>query len=354
MSPFVHRYRRLIGLDLGSSLVKFILMEKTGDDMAIQGAGLFCPSEREFETGDFSPDTVARIRRQFEESGLKGLPAASNVEDASLRIRRVDIPTLPPDEVIPAVRWNLRDCVDGHIDDHVVRATPLIPTPEGLSFLAYAVRRDVVERQSALVRSFGLQPVTIEPSAVSLLRLCDFGYGWNPERRYALVDFGTKVSAFTVMDNGVLLFSRPLSGICELSLLKLISRNLEIDMDETMSRLASYRRGDDRAPTAPEDRLHITLQHYFSQVLLEIERSIDAFCMMFQTDTLGPLYVTGGASHLPGLVDYLAQELGISLKILNPFSNLALPAQERRRLQTSAYLFGVSVGLGLLTRGGLS
>jgi Tfp pilus assembly PilM family ATPase len=154
-----------------------------------------------------------------------------------------------------------------------------------------------------------------------------------------------------------------LSGICELSLLKLISRNLEIDINETMGRLAAYRRGEACTPaavqvpdgkSAPEDRLHITLQHYFSQVLLEIERYIDAFCMMFQTDTLGPLYVTGGASHLPGLVDYLAQELGISLKILNPFSNLVLPPQERRRLQTSSYLFGVSVGLGLLTRGGLA
>ena len=264
---------------------------------------------------------------------------------------------------IAAARWSLRDYVDGDIDDYAVRTPPLQARPEGsLSVVAYAIKREAVARQCALIRQLGLVPITIEPSAVSLLRLCDYTYGWRTAERYALLDFGTKVSAFTVMERGTLLFSRPLSGICEQALVKLLSRNLDLTLPEASDRLWHYRNQATANPSPapatdasmskldPDSRVAVTMHHYFSQILLEIERSIDAFCMMFQAETAGPLYITGGASYLPKLLPYLTSELHTPIYPLNPFEHFRLGDRQHTLLSPIFYLFAVSAGLALLAQ----
>lgn len=350
--------RYFIGLDMGSSFIKLLLVERHRHRLILQGSGLFCPSP-EIEAGEFSTAALNRIRDAIAREGLSGLSAAANIEDPSLRIRRVELPPqLPANEVLAAVRWSLRDCVEGDIEEYVVRTTPLPSRGDAGMVVAYAVKRSAVVRQCALIRQLGLRPVTVEPSAVSLLRLCDASCGWS-ESRYALVDFGTKVSAFTVMEKGTLLFSRPLSGICEDALVKLLVRNLEISTDAAIDVLWNYRRraaaaeAKESAPLAGVDeRVQITIQHYFSQILLEIEHSIDAFCLMFQTETLGPIYITGGASYLPGLMDYLHRDLESPLKLLHPLTRFEMPSLEEQRLAPIYYLFGVAAGLSLLALGG--
>ena len=82
--------------------------------------------------------------------------------------------------------------------------------------------------------------------------------------------------------------------------------------------------------------------------MLEIQKTFDFFRATAGGEHIERIYVAGGSSQVPGLVEALRQEFSIPIDVLNPFLKVVPPIGEGADLieKCSAQLV-VAVGLAL-------
>jgi type IV pilus assembly protein PilM len=85
----------------------------------------------------------------------------------------------------------------------------------------------------------------------------------------------------------------------------------------------------------------------------EIRRSFDFFRSSSHSDTIHRVLVSGGCARLPGLVEYLSENLEIPCEVSNPLRNIKADAKkfDPEYLKVIAPQLAVSVGLALRQAG---
>ncbi len=274
--PFLNKFFRgpVLGLDIGQSGVKLVRLhsrpEKTEADCHYYPERILAGTNQDVEA----------FRRFLQSQHLLGMSVAVNIEDASLKIRRVDVPKMPADDLREAVPWLLRDVVEGPISDYVVRHSLIEESVAGdvrrLSLVAYAIRKKTVHDRVGFLTRCGLKPVFVEPASVSLLALFDRLHGWKQGECCALIDLGESKSIFTVMSEGRLFFSRPLPGI-SLSLLRSqVEKELSLTPAEAELLLKNVEREG--------EKLDPILSSFYSRLAVETQRSVDGFSLVFKKE----------------------------------------------------------------------
>lgn len=308
------RRREILGMDVGSSGVKFVRLHRQGrgHPSSLTVSHWFYPGPV-LEGGE---ETISGLRDFLRIHHLGGASVACNLEEASLRIRRVELPCMPEEDLKEAVRWQMRDVVEGPVSDHVVRYSLIEEMvggdPKRLSLLAYAIRKESVRCLLNFLKKLGLRPILVEPTSVSLLAIFDRVREWKEGEFYGLLDLGESKSLFVILGNGRLYFSRPLVGI---SGKEFVTQTRGLKEEEA-------------------------LPLYFNQMAVEIQKSIDAFSLMFRKEGIRNLFLCGGGAGLPGLTNYLTKNLAIPTELLKPGHPFLIK-------EGSSHLYDVALGLAM-------
>jgi len=85
----------------------------------------------------------------------------------------------------------------------------------------------------------------------------------------------------------------------------------------------------------------------------EIRRSFDFFRSSSHSDTIHRVFLSGGCARLPGLVEYLSENLEIPFEVANPLRTIKADPKkiDPAYLETIAPQLAVSVGLALRQAG---
>lgn len=319
--PFLHKKHEVLGVDFGSAGVKFAKLNKKAQSVS----QWFCPGSFLSEEAE----AVELLKTFLKDNHLVGSTVACNIEDESMKIRRIELPKMPDSDLKEAVRWQLRDVVEGSISDYSVRYTQLEEFQSGevkkLSLLVYAIRKAAVERLDAFLRRLSFFPLLIEPTSVSLLSTFDALNGWEENQYYGLINLGESQSFFTAMGEGKLLFSRPLIGISGKEFRSSIQKALENDVSQI--------REVTEKNEAPAPGFH-------TRIAMEVQRSIDSFTLMYRKDKVHQLFLCGGGATLPGLSESLAKNLAVPTSMLDPTTKFQMS-------EGPAHLYDVALGLAL-------
>lgn len=342
MNIFLKKFlksKETLGCDVGVSSLKFVGLKRGHDTFLLQSLGLF-------ETNVLTENAVAvqRTRAYLKENDVYGRGVALNIEDKSLRIRRMDLAEMPEGDMKIAIRWNFREYVDGPIEKYLVdylAIENLKTDDEKRPILAFGVASDAVEHFARLVKQIGLKPVTIEPNATALLAAFDLNVGWEAGKYSAMIDLGNGIANFIVVGNGSLLFSRPLAGADCNTLIKMIAKDTSSSFEDAASFFKSVTgQGGGKAKN-----IDSTVNSFLAMLVVEIQRSIDAFCLMFRVDKVDSVYLSGGGSLIPGITDYFAKNLGIGTRLFNPFERIdTTPAGDTI---ANPQLYAVAAGLAI-------
>ena len=299
-----------------------------------------------------------RFHSAVKQLGAGSVRAAVNIEHPTLRVRRMSFAKMPERDLLEAIRWNFREQVEGAIEDYVVGYTQLDMQAEGgkMMIMAFGVAQEAVKEYVALLKSVGIKPVSLEPQATALLASFYANGVLSDGQYHVLVSFGDAATQFTVMRGRSMLFSRPLAGISNDSLIRLIMRNINLEEGEAREALTAWieRTAMEAAPADAADvsdaavrmrRIETTMGHFLSQLVIEVQRSVDAFCIMYGVDHVHDIYVCGEGVNYPGLVQHMQRTLGIATKIFNPFERLLEAGRLTPDVAARAPLFAVATGL---------
>ena len=295
--------KTVLGIDIGSKTTKIAMLKFVGGKAHLEKCAIA-------ETGFADEGFVGNLRSFLSEQKVKGFSAAASFDDATMVIRKMELPKMPESDFNEALRWSLREHVESDPSEFAVLYSLLnendANSSEGtiLKIVAYAVSLKAIQEFKSKIESVGLSPHMIEPEPVSLaatLDRCEQPY----DNFIAGVDIGHTHTLFYVVGNGVFVFSRPIKGID----------------------LAVY----EKEP-----------QEFAQKLGIEVQKSIDTFQVNFEMQNISTLYLSGGGALIDGLDTYLETNMGIKTKLLNPFKTV-LVSEEFADLR--AELFAKAIGL---------
>lgn len=334
MAPSAEQWS--VGVDLGVSCIKLVCLQREPVGYRLMAHGVL------------QRNNLSQIHDIFSTPAIRSGHVRVNVADSSLKIRRVVLPRVPVSELPEIIKWGMKDVVGSEIDNYVFRYQEL-PEEPGKSekpYLIFAIMRDVLQTKLEFLHQLGIpKPMIVEPSVSALGIVVRHSYSLGPEDRCVVVDMGCTASLFSVMGNEGLFFSRPLGNISGDGLVKQIGRGAGVD-----DNLAEEYKVMSSPGGIPEDQIpkvKKAVNNFFTSVVVEIQRSIDAYIAQFPGKLVNKIYFTGGGCQLPDFVKRVSGTLNIGAEVLEPFQNVDLGQFRMEMLDPQKVYYAVACGLAL-------
>lgn len=232
-------------------------------------------------------------------------------QDEHLYYRHLELPRMPKEDLMEAIRWQMRDIAES-LDDYTIQYSILEEKTMGdlsrLVLLGFAIKTELVQKKLSLLERAGLHPFFVEPTPVAMAATLDRIYPTAEGRWIGCADLGPSYPYFLVLGHGKLHFIRHLPGL-------MIENN--------------------RA------------EEYASKLSVELQSALDAFFITHRTERMDRIFLAGGGASVPNLPALLSTNLGIAVEQLNPLQKLA-GVETFAMAKERPYLFGPVLAEALL------
>jgi type IV pilus assembly protein PilM len=342
--------KSLIGLDLGSSVVKAVEISLEGQDPVITGFGRAeLPPE-----GDIN-EAVAAV---FEQGNFKSKKVVTSVSGQSVVVRYIPMTRMSNSDLKEAIRFESDKYLPFEQDEVVMDCQPLLRRPGGgsadfdessddqMTVLLAACRTGEIDQQVALVESHGLSPVAIDVDLFAIANAWDLC--GIPQEEYenahdmasALVDVGATRTSINVLCGGETCFSREIN-IGGADMTQAIARRLGIDLFEAET--------VKRAPESHEVEVNSAITPVLEDLVSEISLSLD-YVEHHEGIRVEEILLSGGGVLAPGATAYIEQATARTARTWNPLEGLRVDVNEVNVEELEAWAPSLVVAVGLASR----
>jgi len=259
-------------------------------------------------------------------------------------VKKISMQTMDEPELGEAVRNEAAqyipfDMNEVNVDYQVLSESLGGPT---IDVLLVAVKKDKVLNYTNALQLSGRQPAIMDIDAFALQNCYEYNYEPAPSSTTALLNIGASVMNINIVRGSMPLFTRDVSvGGNQ------YTDSLQKELDLTFEDAEALKLGRKVGTVSEEAKLPI-LQQVTEIIVLEIQKTFDFFRATASGEHIERIYVAGGSSQVPGLVEALRQELSIPVEPLNPFLRIVPPIGEGADLvQRNSAQLAVAVGLAL-------
>ena len=338
----------LVGLDIGTSSIKAIQLKRAGKDLELVHLGL-APIPPETIVDGLIMDAnavVSTIERIFSENDIKTKEVAVAVSGHSVIVKKIRMTQMKEEELRESIRWEAEQYIpfaieDVNIDFQIV-GSPAAQSQE-MDVMLVAVKKDIVNDYQAIISSAGLHTAVVDVDAFALENAYTISYEIRPDELVALVNLGAAVMTINILRNGVSAFTRD-SVFGGSRYTEAIQKGLALSYDQAerlkMGQEVEAHTFDDAKPMIAEVN---------SELVGEIRRSFDFFRSSSQDEQIHKLFLSGGSALLPGVLEFLSQNLEIPAEMANPLRNIKADPKkfDPEYLEFIAPQTAISVGLAL-------
>jgi type IV pilus assembly protein PilM len=211
-----------------------------------------------------------------------------------------------------------------------------------IDVLLVAVKKDKVLNYTNALQLAGRQPAIVDIDAFALQNCYEYNYDPAPNSTTALLNIGASVMNINIVRGSIPLFTRDVS-VGGNQYTDSLQKELDLSYDDAEALKLGKKVG-----TVSEDAKLPILQQVTEIIVLEIQKTFDFFRATASGEHIERIYVAGGSSQVPGLVEALRQEFAIPVDALNPFLKVVPPIGEGADLiERNVAQLAVAVGLAL-------
>ncbi len=338
--------KTIVGLDIGSNSIKAVELQRNRGEVMVSHIGVeHLASDIVVDSMIVDSGSVAgTISKLFSEKAFKGKQVATSVSGHSVIVKKISMQTMEEPELGEAVRNEAAqyipfDMNDVNVDYQVLSENTGGPT---IDVLLVAVKKDKVLNYTNALQLSGRQPAIVDIDAFALQNCYEYNYEPAPNVTTALLNIGASVMNINIVRGSVPLFTRDVS-VGGNQYTDSLQKELDLSFEDAESLKLGRKVG-----TVSEEAKQPILQQVTEIIVLEIQKTFDFFRATASGEHIEKIYVAGGSSQVPGLIEVLRQELSIPVEPLNPFLRVVPPIGEGADLveRNSAQL-AVAVGLAL-------
>lgn len=356
------RFRRIIGLDIGTCFIKAVEARKAGGKLEITNFGVFPTPQGVISNGRvMDPPKVANaVKEALNAGGIKGREVCAAVSGGEVIVRHVFFPRMPREELAQAVKWEAGAYVpypveEASIDFDVIGAAH--DSPDKIEVMIVAAPKGLVASHVETMELAGVRPLFLDIQPITICRVfCDD----KSKDAQFFVDIGGGTTDLVYSEQGVLRFTR-IVNIGGNTFTEAIARATKLDFAraEELKRKVSLL-GTDGAQGDGDIHQDMetgeALGEVAQRLAVEVRRSIDYCNAQARVRNGGhslieSVVLTGGGSSLNGLREYLEASLGLEVTVGDPLVNVTFSGNSHLAEDLAGYGTSLAVAVGLAYRG---
>lgn len=213
----------------------------------------------------------------------------------------VEAPAVDPTELRAAVRWQIKDLIDFHIDDAVI---DVFDIPEqkssGRQKMMYVVVSRIGEVQQH-IDSFEKNDIDLDVIDIPELAQRNVA-ALLPEDSggVALLSIGQHNTLLTISRNSNLY----------------LTRHIDVGLQRIMQLIAANR-NEDEFSLEDDNGLPVEVQGLLDSITLELQRSLDYYESNFSMPPVSGVIIAPMEENVPGLIPYFSSTLGTAVRMLD-------------------------------------
>src|SRR5712675_749729 len=325
--------KTIVGRDVGSASIKAVELRKTRQGIEVAHLGLE-PIAPDIVVDSMIVDSgtvSSAISKLFTDTDIKSKAVATAVSGHSVIVKKISLPSMSDQELADTIQKEAAqhipfDLADVNLDYQILSDDATNPQ---MDVLLVAVKKDKILNYTNVLSMAGKTPAIVDIDALALQNCYEYNYEPAPGQVVALLNLGASVMNINIVKGTTPLFPRDVSvgGHQYTESLKL----------------------GHKVGTVSEDAKTPILQQVTEIIVLEIQKTFDFFRASSAGEHIEKIYLAGGSSKVPGLVDALRQEFSLPVEIFNPFQKIGLPTEGPgvQLIEQNAGQMAVAVGLAL-------
>jgi type IV pilus assembly protein PilM len=320
-----------IGLDMGTSTVKYVRFNREGDTFTLADfrvERIYSEDPSEMVPQVKRTQVIEALGRLLDGVPLKSSYVISAVSGPSVIVRQISSPRLGQEQLKESLKFEAKKYIPFELDETEMDFQILDPDADNdtMQVLLVAVTRESMASHLSILAELGVEPVITDVGSLALMNSL---YQAEPQalnEAVALLDIGADTSSLNIYRRAGLFFSRdfPISGN---RFTADIQKQMQLDFNSA-EKMKFGGTADDAAGTNPAANVVETIKPSLDALIAEVRRSFTYYDNETGRKGLNQVFVTGGCIGIPELVDYLSRELGLPVRSLNPFRNVIIPKKE--------------------------
>jgi type IV pilus assembly protein PilM len=339
--------KTIVGLDVGSSSIKAVELKRSRAGIQVSHLGMEpLASDIVVDSMIVDSGTVSSaISKLFSENLIKSRSVATSVSGHSVIVKKISLPPMSDQELAETIQKEAAqhipfDIADVSIDYQVLSEDGAGPQ---MDVLLVAVKKDKILNYTNVLSMAGKTPSIVDIDAFALQNCYEYNYEPAPGSTVALLNLGASVMNINIVKGSSPLFTRDVS-VGGHQYTDSLQKELDLSFDDAESLKLGRKVG-----TVSEDAKLPILQQVTEIIVLEIQKTFDFFRATAAGEHIEKIFLAGGSSKVPGLMESLRQEFSLPVEILNPFQKIAPPAEgpAAQLVEQNAGQLAVAVGLAL-------
>ena len=336
------------GIDIGSHSIKVAQVQQKGEGKAkLEAIGhLETPvGILSLEDDNAKTELANKIKQIHSASGISTKKVVAALPESTIFTRIILLPDVPEKDLEESVYYEAKQYLPTPVSDVQLDYIPISKVQiEGKNLiraLLVAAPKAIAQKYIDVMELAGLELLALETETIATARAVSFV---SPLEQGALVlDFGSAGTDVSVIKGRNLIFSQSI-GTGSDQLTKAITADFGLDYQQAEQYKRTYGLLSDQA----DGKIANSLAPIMQVIINEINKTINYFRAHLQESTPKQILIVGDGAKLPGLPEYLTQNLGIQARVEDPIQNLEIKSSLKSEIaQLSTVGFTVAVGLSL-------
>ena len=342
--------KNLVGLDIGSSSVKAVELQKKGNIVQLMSLG--------YE--NLQPDTIVDgqimelnnvsnvISSIFSEHTIKTNRVAAGVSGHSVIVKNIVLPQMSEEELQESFSWHAEEHIPFDIADVNLDYQVTGNSSDALHVLMAACKSDKIANVKQAIQLAGKQPVIIDVDAFALQNCYELNYQPRAGEVVALLNIGAATMNINILNGARSVFARDASvGGSQYTSLLQKELGLTFEQAEAVKRGLPLPEGIEPRPIQP------IIETVSDILALEVKKTMDFYRATASEggEAIQKILVAGGGSKLPGLADYLAKRFEIPVEVFDPFKKIEVDSRKFDPDYMREVIPEMAVAVGLALRG---
>lgn len=331
------------GLDIGHSSIKAVKLSRSGAGVNVLGYAIEPVTVP--EGGDRDAAVTAALQAIVAREEFGTTPVFAAISGRQVFSRAVNVPVIQAKKMHTMVELEARQQIPGNFDE-VEWGYHSSPAADGASqdVALFAVKRDVIQTLIGKCKGVGINLAGVSVPSLALYNFIKYDQEFPNGEAVIILDVGAENTDLVVY-SGDQLWMRSLTTSGN-DITQVFAKKFRVSVAEaeTLKRQVTDSRQADKIIKVIESGL--------TEMVSEINRNLGFYRSQNSTATLDNLVIAGNTFRLPGLPEYMAEKLRLTVNILEDLDRIQVAAGlDRSHFMSDLQGLGVAMGLGLQATG---
>ena len=344
------------GLDIGNHTIKVTQIKWKGKNPELTALGSSSTPVGIIgsESDEHQKELAKHIGLAKKDAGIGTNKTVVSLPESSIFTQLITIPKVEDEKIEELIHWEAKKYIPLPLDevrvDWIFLGERTVDQKSHIDVFLIAAPKTLVERYLNILKFAGLEPIGIETEAISTTRSLwwpvQMGIDQNKQlesQAVMVLDFGARSTDLSVVKMGALLFSQSLATGSDA-----LTEAIASDFGLAMQQAEEYKRSYGLDEGQLEGKIASSLKPIMQVIVGEVTKTMNFFKSRFTKSTPQRLLLVGDGAKLPGLLMYMATQVGIETSIADPFGNIKISKRVSSKVeQISSVGYCVALGLSL-------